>query len=99
MHIGKNDILQDSTQDSVINYIKNVQLMVQKCRTFGVKLVLLSGIVNTKIISLNILEDIDNRLVSLSRNLDIFLDIYIDNRNIRDFHLFKDGLHLLESGK
>ena len=28
LHIGVNDILQDSTLDNVINYIKNVQLMV-----------------------------------------------------------------------
>lgn len=43
-----NDILQDSTPDNVISYIKNVELMVQKCRAFGVKRVLLASIVYTK---------------------------------------------------
>ena len=54
---------------------------------------LLFGIKYTKRVSLNILEDIHNWLVSLSRNLDI---CYIVNHNIRCLHLFKDALHLLE---
>ena len=53
-------------------------------------------IVYTKRISLIILEDIHNRLFSLSRKLGI---CYIDNRNIRGSHLFKDGLHLLKLRK
>ena len=81
-HIGVN-IFQDRTSDNVINYIKNVELMVQKCRAFGVKRVFLLGIVYTRI-TLNILEDIHSRLVSLSRKLNI---CYIDNRNTRGLHL------------
>ena len=95
VHIHVNDTLQDSTPD-VINYIKNVERLVQKCRAFGVKQVLLSGIVYTKRISLNTLEDIHNPLVNLSRNLDI---CYFDNRDIRGSHLFKNGSYILESGK
>ena len=49
-----------NTPDNVINYIKNVELMVQKCSAFGVKRVLLSGIVYRKRIALNIFEDIHN---------------------------------------
>ena len=96
LHIGVNDILQNSTPDNVINHIKNVLLMLKIWRDFGVNRVLLSGIVYTKRISLNILEDIHNQLVNLSRNLDIY---HIGNRNICGLHLFKDDLHLLESGK
>lgn len=62
---------------------------MNKCRVFGVKRVLLR-------ISLSIFEDIHNRLVHLSRNLNIF---YIDNRNICGLDLFKEGLRLLECGK
>ena len=42
--------------------------MVQKCHAFGGKCVLLSGTVYTKRITLNIREDIHNRLLSLSKN-------------------------------
>lgn len=66
--------------------------MFKKCCDLGVNRVLLSGLVYTKRISLNILEDIHNRLVNLSRNLDIY---HIDNRNIRSLHLFNDELQLI----
>ena len=56
----------------------------------------LSGIVYIKRIALQILNDIHDRLISLCKRLEIN---YIDNRNIRETHLFKDGLHLLETGK
>ena len=56
----------------------------------------LSGIVYIKRVALQILNDIHDRLVSLCKRLEIN---YIDNRNIRETHLFKDGLHLLDTGK
>ena len=83
LHIGVNDVFEDRTSDNVISYIKNAEIMVQKCRAFGVKRVFLPGIVYTRI-ALNILEDIHSRLVSLSMNLDI---CYSDNLNIRGLHL------------
>ena len=41
-------------------------------------------------------EEIQEQLVSLCEKINI---IYIDNRNILGVHSFKDGIHLLESGK
>ena len=70
--------------------------MVQKCRSFGVKRVFLSGIAYTKRIAWQILDDVHERLVSLCNRLETN---HIDNRNIRETHLFKVGLHLLDSGK
>ena len=70
--------------------MKNVEYMVQKCRGFGVKQVFLSGIVCTKRIAWQILNDVHDWLVSLCKRLEIN---YIHNRNIRETHLFKDGLH------
>ena len=63
---------------------------------FGVKRKFLSGIVYTKRIVWQIFDDVHDRLVSLCERLEIN---YIDNRNIRETHLFKDGLHLLDTGK
>ena len=84
------------TDNSIKNLMKNIEQMVQKCRSFGVKRVFLSGITITKRISCQQLEEIHEQLVSLCEKINI---IYIDNRNIFGVHLFKDGLHLLESGK
>ena len=99
LHIGINDLLQDMannnnnlTDNSIKNLMKNIEQMVQKCRSFGVKRVFLSGIT----ISCQQLEEIHEQLVSLCQKINI---TYIDNRNIFGVHLFKDGLHLLESGQ
>ena len=48
LHIGINDILKDISVYRSINFMKNVEHMVQKCRRFGEKRVFLSGIVCTK---------------------------------------------------
>ena len=103
LHIGINDLLQDMaynnnnlTDNSIKNFMKNIEQMVQKCRSFGVKRVFLSGITITTRISCQKLEEIHEQLVSLCEKINI---IYIDNRNIFGVHLFKDGLHLLESVK
>ena len=45
--------------------MKNVENMVQKCGGFGVKRVFLSGIVYTKSIAWQILNDVHDRLVNL----------------------------------
>ena len=93
IHVGINDILQSS---SIEDYMKNVRDMVNKCYSFGVKRVFMSGIVYTKRVSLQLLIDTHEELTSLCKEPKIK---YIDNRNISGEHLFKDGLHLIDSGK
>ena len=81
LHIGINDLLKDISIDNFINFMKNAEHMVQKCRGFGVKSVFFSGIVYTKRIAWQILNDVHDRLVSLCKRLQIK---YIDKRNIRE---------------
>ena len=95
LHIGINDLLQDMA-NNIKNFMKNIEQMVQKCCSFGVKRIFLSGITITTRISCQQLEEIHEQLVSLCEKINI---IYIDNKNIFGIHIFKDGLHLLESGK
>ena len=44
LHIGVNDLLQDISLDNFNKFMKNLEYMVQKCRSFGVKRVFFSGI-------------------------------------------------------
>lgn len=48
LHIGRNDLLKGISIDSFVNFIGNVEHMVQKCRGLVVKLVFLSDIIYTK---------------------------------------------------
>ena len=94
IHIGVNDILQSvSNMDRLF---LNVREMVRKCRFFGVKNMFVSGLVYTRRIHINILNDLQKKLVDVCREMNVN---YIDNANIKGVSLFKDGLHLLDSGK
>ena len=70
--------------------------MIKKCRNFGVKHIFISGLVYTKRIIIEFLEDVHLKLVNVCKEMQVS---FIDNRNITGFYLFRDGLHLLESGK
>ena len=74
----------------------NVRKMVRKCRFFGVKNMFVSALVYTRRIPVNILHDLQKKLVDVCREMNVY---YIDNINIKGVSLFKDGLHLLDSGK
>ena len=96
IHIGVNDVMYDKSQSNIENFVRNIKKMTEKCRNAGAKNVFISSLVYTTRVSLPILERIHETLLSYC---DLHNCIYIDNRNIRGKHLYKDGLHLLESGK
>ena len=95
LHIGINDLLQGMTDNIINNLMNNIEQMVEKCRSFGIKRVFLSGITVTMRITCPNREKVHNQLVSLCQKLEI---AYIDNRNIIGAHLYNDGLHLLDTG-
>ena len=96
LHIGVNDVLNDHSQSNIDNFIKNISKMVDKCRSVGVTNIFVSVLVYTTKVSVPVLERIHESLVAHCENRNC---VYIDNRNIHGMHLFKDGLHLMNSGK
>ena len=91
IHIGINDIVNSAS--NVNGLLSNIKDMIKKCRNFGAKYILVSGLVYMKRIINEFLEDVHLKLVNVCKVY------FIDNRNITGFYVFKDGLHLLESGK
>ena len=94
IHIGINDILNSAS--NVNGLLSNIKDMIKKCRNFGVKYIFASGLVYTKRTITEFLEDVHLKLVSVCKEMQVY---FIDNRNITGFYLFRDGLHLPESGK
>ena len=70
--------------------------MAKKCRSYNVKKVFISYLVYKERINVKTLENIHDKIVSLCFKLNLR---YTDNRNINANQLFKDRLHLVESGK
>ena len=69
IHIGVNDILQSvSNMDRLL---LNVREMVRKCRLFGLKNMFVSGLVYTRRIRVNILNDLQKKLVDICREMNV----------------------------
>ena len=94
IHIGINDILQSIS--NMYRLLLNAREMVRKCRFFGVKNMFATGLMYTRRIRVNILNDLQKKLVDVCIEMNVH---YIDNTNIKGVSLFKGGLHLLDSGE
>ena len=96
IHVGINDLLNDSGHSKMENILNILNGMIKKCRNYNVRNILLSGLVYTKRVELSVLEGLHLKLVELCSQYGV---TYIDNRNIYGIHLHQDNLHLLHSGK
>ena len=85
IHAEINDILNNKSQSNTENLLGNIKYMVDKCRKFGVKNLLISGLAFTTRVSLEVLEKIHEKLYTFCTSNGL---IYIDNRNIREVHLY-----------
>ena len=94
--IGVNDLLEDNSKSKIEHQGKNLRSMVEKCHTCAVKNVFILGLTYSTRIGLPVLERTRKMVVHLCNKLSVF---YVDNRNIRRKHLWKDGLHLVEFGR
>ena len=61
IHTGIN-VLNNNSQSNTENLLSNIKYMVDKCCKFGVKNILISGLVFTTRVSLEVLEKIHEKL-------------------------------------
>ena len=96
IHIGINDILYDSSSRQINLLLQNMREIGKKCISYRVKYVFISSLTFNKRISHKLLSEV-NKMIER-----VFLEngyYYINNGNICENDLFKDGLHLQNSGK
>ena len=96
LHVGINDVLQNSTETNINIFSNNVQEMAEKCCSSSVNNIFISGLVYAERFNVKTIENIHDKMIGLCFNFNLR---YINSRNINDNHLFKDRLHLVESGK
>ena len=96
LQVGVNDLLNDESQDSVQNLLDNLKQIGLKCKSAGVKRVLIFRIVvNNKLASAYI-SSVNQRISNTCRDNSFG---FTDSNNIPTSSLFLDGLQLLEIGK
>ena len=93
LHVGVNDLLNDESQDSVQNLLDNLKQIGLKCKSAGVKRVLVSGIVLNNKLTSAYFSSVNQRISNMCWDNSF---VFIDNNNIPTSSLFRDGLHLLE---
>ena len=92
IHIGINDKTSLNT-DQMLENIKNI---ARKCKRDGIQKVLISGLLTTNRLAQDLIEEV-NKLIKNMYNIEGYC--YTNNDNITRAHLFKDDLHLSDSGK
>ena len=94
LHMGVNDILNlGSTAETASNSILHI---ANQCRNYGVKEVSISSVICTTLLNSDLINDVNNTPRNECQTSGYH---FIDNNNITTERLWKDGLHLTNSGK
>ena len=96
LHFGVNDLLQSTNQSKAGDeLIINLKKTATKGTSFGVRKVIVSGIVFNKKVANSFVDEVNSIIISMCEYNSLG---YINYGNISNIHLFDDGFHLLESG-
>ena len=96
IHIGINDILKDQSDLQCESLTRNILEISQRCKEHGIEEIIISSLVVTERIDPNLLACVNASLCNMCRENRFY---FVDNSKISVDNLFKDKLHLLDSGK
>ena len=91
-----NDLLDNKSASSVENLVSNLVKIVNKCKSFGVMDLFVSGFAFNERLPYAVMKKVNEKIVDMCKKNGI---VFIDNGNISNMDLYQDGLHLLERGK
>ena len=94
--MGVNDLLNDKSPSSTDDLVSNLVKIANKCKSFGVMDLFVSGIAFNKRLPYAVIKKVNEKIVDLCKKNGI---VFIDNGNISNMDLYQVGLHLLERGK
>ena len=96
IHIGTNDIVNNKKNLNTDHMLENIKNIARKCKRYGIQKILISGLLTTNRLAEYLIEEV-NGLIKNMCNIEEYC--YVNNDNITRANLFKDGLHLLGTGK
>ena len=95
IHVGINDLLNSDKPDHQ-SLLQNIMSVIQKCKDSGIAEIIISLLVVTEEINVRVIIGANESLRNFCRQNGFN---FIDNRNIPPTKLYRDRLHLIESGK
>ena len=97
IHVGINDLLSENLSNASDQVIADQIIEIgKKCTHYGVEKVFISALVTCKSVNPNRITIIND---FIKVRCDFYGFDYIGHNNIKDEHLWKDGIHLRENGK
>ena len=96
IHISISDIVNNKNSLNTDHMLENIKNIALKCKRYGIQKVLISGLLTTNCLAQDVIEEV-NKLIKNMCNIEGYC--YVNNDNITRANLFKDGLHLLDTGK
>ena len=96
LHVGADDLLTDKSPSNTDNLVSDLVNIVNKCKSFGVMDLFVSGIAFNKRLPYTVIKKVNEKIVDMFKKNGI---VFIDNGSISNMDLYQDGLHLPERGK
>ena len=93
---GVNELLNDESQRLCAKSSGQLEANWFKCKSGGVKRILISGIIVNNELASAYISSVNQRISNMRRDNSF---VFLDNNNISTSSLFRNGLYLLEIGK
>ena len=96
IHVGINDLLKSRTNINVSEITMDIINITLRCRSHNIATIFISSIVYSTKVSHTIIQKLNELLLNECTKYDFHL---VDNGAVSKENLWKDGVHLVESGK
>ena len=96
IHVGINDILNSSSKESVDEICDDIIKIALSCRSHNIVTIFVSSIAYSIKVNLQLIRNLNGLLYNVCSKYGFH---FVDNGAVSKCDLWKDGIHLLETGK
>ena len=96
IHVGINDLLNSSSKKSVDEICDDIIKIALRCRSHNIVTIFMSSIAYSNKVNLQLIRNLNGLLHNACTKYGFHL---VDNGAVSKCDLWKDGIHLLETGK
>ena len=96
IHVGINDLLKSSSKKSVDEICGDIIEIALRCRSHNIATIFISSITYSIKVNLQLIRNLNGLLYIAGTKYGFY---FVDNGDVSRCDLWKDGIHLLETGK
>ena len=96
IHVGINDLLNSSSKKSVDEICDDIIKIALRCRSHNIATIFISSIAYSTKVNLQLIRNLNGLLYNACTKYGFH---FVDNGAVSKCDLWKDGIHLLETGK